>query len=77
MTSQLRCDGCSVRFGRRARPLLLFSTFVLCPQCAESTTIHRDLFRGCLQHHSCAAHGGDHVTTGRAREALTPTTERR
>jgi hypothetical protein len=40
MTSQLRCDGCGRRFGKRARPLLLFSTFVLCAGCADSIAIH-------------------------------------
>jgi len=67
----LRCHGCGLRFGRRARPLLLFSTFVLCAQCANDPAIHRVLFGYCPQHHSCAQHGGDRVTTGRARQALT------
>jgi hypothetical protein len=33
------------------------------------------LFLGCLQQHSCRQHGdgGDHVSIGRARQALTHT----
>jgi hypothetical protein len=78
MTAQLRCDGCGHRFGRRARPLLMFSMFVLCPGCADSIAIHAILFRGCPQQHSSKNHGagGDHVTIGRCREALASTIRR-
>jgi hypothetical protein len=78
MTSQLRCDGCSKRFGKRARPLLLFSTFVLCAECADSIAIHAVLFPGCTQQHPSHQHslGGDHVTIGRCRQALANTIRR-
>ena len=72
---QLRCAGnCGRRFGKRARTLLPFSTFVLCPECADDPAVHRRLFAGCLQKHdSCRAHGGDVVSIGRARQALATT----
>jgi len=75
MTAHLHCDGCGVRFGKRARPLLMFSMFVLCPGCEDSIAIHAVLFRGCPQQHPCSQHGagGDHCTVGRCREALATT----
>jgi hypothetical protein len=69
MTAQLHCAGCGRRFGKRARALLLFSTLVLCPRCAESAAVHRGLF-GCRENHPCREHSGFIVSVGRARQAL-------
>jgi hypothetical protein len=77
MTDSLHCHGCGHRFGRRSRSLLLFSAFALCQRCAGDDAVHRRLFVSCPQSHSPRAHGGDVVTLGRARQALTPPLEGR
>jgi hypothetical protein len=69
MSAQLYCAACHRRFGRRAKTLLLFSTVVLCPACAEDPQVHRELF-GCRENHPCREHSGFLVSVGRARQAL-------
>jgi hypothetical protein len=70
MTTTLRCAGCRRRFGRRARAVLLLESCLVCQACSLDPKIHRKLFRGCPEHHCLRDHGGDLVTLGRARQAL-------
>jgi hypothetical protein len=68
--TQLRCRGCNRRFGKRARAVLLFETYLVCRECAFDVTMHRKLFRGCPETHGLRSHGGDVVSIGVARQAL-------
>jgi hypothetical protein len=67
--TRLRCAGCNHRFGKRARTVLLFESFVLCVECSTSVTVHKKVF-GCREPHTARAHGGDLTTIGIARSVL-------
>ena len=67
---QLRCAGCNHRFGKRARSVLLYATYVLCLDCANSIETHRRIWFGCPHAHTAIDHGGDLVTIGIARQFI-------
>jgi hypothetical protein len=72
--TQLRCANpdCRHRFGKRSRSVLLFESAVLCLECSTSTQAHRRMFWSCPdRNHTPRDHGGDLVTIGIARQALT------
>jgi hypothetical protein len=64
--ASLRCDGCSHRFARRARFVVVVGTFLLCTRCADDLDIHATLFRSCRSRHTVAEHGAYSMTRGLA-----------
>jgi hypothetical protein len=68
--TQLRCQHCQRRMGRRSHPVLFYAAFILCRDCATSPAAHRHMFPNCTRNHIPREHGGDTTTLGRARQSL-------
>lgn len=76
MTAQLRCAGCSHRFGKRSTGLLVLDSFVLCRPCANDNDVHRRLFFACSERHAPIEHASDNamfISRGRAAQAVNST----
>lgn len=67
MTGSFHCDSCGRRIGRRGRHYAVAGgALLLCTACAQHLAVHRDVYPGCGERHTCLDHGAHAVSRASA-----------